>query len=44
MKRQSWIITGSFKVEDETGFIFIKTNAKSKKLIIFPTQRAIETI
>ena len=24
----SWIITGSFKVEDETGFIFIKTNAK----------------
>ena len=24
----NWIITGSFKVEDETGFIFIKTNAK----------------
>ena len=24
----NWIITGSFKVENETGFIFIKTNAK----------------
>ena len=24
----NWIITGSFKVEDETGFIFIKTNAR----------------
>lgn len=24
----NWIITGSFKVEDEIGFIFIKTNAK----------------
>ena len=24
----NWIIKGSFKVEDETGFIFIKTNAK----------------
>ncbi|MCD8541589.1 MAG: hypothetical protein LRY22_03020 [Aliarcobacter cryaerophilus] len=24
----NWIITGSFKVEDKTGFIFIKTNAK----------------
>ncbi len=24
----NWIITGSFKVEDDTGFIFIKTNAK----------------
>ena len=24
----NWIITGSFKAEDDTGFIFIKTNAK----------------
>ena len=31
----NWIITGSFKVEDETGFIFIKTNAKKKKTYNF---------
>lgn len=24
----NWIITGSFKIENDTGFIFIKTNAK----------------
>lgn len=24
----NWIITGSFKIENETGYIFIKTNAK----------------
>ena len=24
----NWIITGSFKVEDNIGYVFIKTNAK----------------